>query len=383
MILRLTLVVSLLILPAATGAVTYTVNPEGTGDFPTIQAAIDWASAGDVVELEDGTYTGEGNRGIDYCGKDLTVRSHSGDPEGCVVDCEAQARGFRFHSGEGPDSVLEGVTVANGWATGDDEIARSGGGASCRYSSPTISNCVFLDNRAEYCGGGLSLAHEASSSVTDCRFYGNSAPYAGAAFVAADCHALFADTRFCVNSADVHAGAVYCSKTCLVDFTFCTFSGNIAPGAAAVYCVLDCDVVLENCTVTGNVSTGSGGVFHIAEGSLDMANVIVAFNDTPLAPVVCYSLGGATLACCDVYGNEGGDWVQCIEDQLGTSGNISADPWFCSAEPDAEMDWTLSSDSPCVPPQSACGLIGAWDVGCESNAVEETTWGRMKSLYRR
>ena len=31
---------------------------------------------------------------------------------------------------------------------------------------------------------------------------------------------------------------------------------------------------------------------------------------------------------CDVYGNEGGDWTDCIADQLGQDGNISADPLF-------------------------------------------------------
>ena len=43
-------------------ATTYLVNPEGTGDFPTIQAAIDAVVDGDIIELNDGTFTGDGNR---------------------------------------------------------------------------------------------------------------------------------------------------------------------------------------------------------------------------------------------------------------------------------------------------------------------------------
>ena len=39
--------------PAA--ATTYIVRPDGTGDFPTIQTAIDAAIDGDIIELTDGT----------------------------------------------------------------------------------------------------------------------------------------------------------------------------------------------------------------------------------------------------------------------------------------------------------------------------------------
>jgi pectin methylesterase-like acyl-CoA thioesterase len=50
-----------------------TVDDDGPADFSTIQAAIDDAVDGDVVEVKPGTYTGEGNRDIDYKGKGITV----------------------------------------------------------------------------------------------------------------------------------------------------------------------------------------------------------------------------------------------------------------------------------------------------------------------
>ena len=60
-----------------------------TGLRQTIQDAIDLTDSveGDIVELADGTYTGVGNRDIDLRGKAITVRSASGDPEACVIDC--------------------------------------------------------------------------------------------------------------------------------------------------------------------------------------------------------------------------------------------------------------------------------------------------------
>ncbi len=103
----------------ASGA-TYVVEPDGSGDFPTIQAAINASSDGDIIELADGTFTGAGNRDVDFTGRAVTVRSQSGDPETCVIDCEGSEadphRGFIFQSDEGPESIIEGITVTHGWA---------------------------------------------------------------------------------------------------------------------------------------------------------------------------------------------------------------------------------------------------------------------------
>jgi hypothetical protein len=98
----------------------YVVNPGGTGDFPTIQAAVDAVSDGDIIELTDGTFTGEGNRNIDFNGKAITVRSQSGNAEGCIMDCEGipdvTRRGFYFQTGEGEDSVVRDIAILNGFA---------------------------------------------------------------------------------------------------------------------------------------------------------------------------------------------------------------------------------------------------------------------------
>lgn len=58
-------------------AETYTIAPDGSGDFPTIQAALVAAQAGDIVELLNGTLMGEGNRDVDHvftCARDHAHR---------------------------------------------------------------------------------------------------------------------------------------------------------------------------------------------------------------------------------------------------------------------------------------------------------------------
>jgi hypothetical protein len=108
------------------GAATRTVAPDGSGDYPTIQAAIDACDSLDVVELLDGVFTGPGNRNLDFGGKTITVRSHSDDPRACTIDCEGVGapydearRGFLFHSGEGPASVIRGLTITRGISGGE------------------------------------------------------------------------------------------------------------------------------------------------------------------------------------------------------------------------------------------------------------------------
>ena len=134
-------------------------------DYSTIQTAIDAASDGDTVMVADGTYTGEGNKDLDFKGKAITVQSENG-PENCIIDCEENGRGFYFHSGEGSISVVSGFTVTNG------KIADNGAGIYCSSSSPTITNCIISNNTnpgswPSYSGAGIYCSFS-SPAITNC-----------------------------------------------------------------------------------------------------------------------------------------------------------------------------------------------------------------------
>jgi len=155
---------------------TYLVIPDShLGDFPNIQAAIDGVVAGDVIELADGMFWGTGNWDIDWGGKEITIRSRSGNAEACVVDGAGpwgmeDHFGFHIHD-VGQGAVLDRVTISHG-------DAGEGGGIRVVNASPTITGCVFLENTAGF-GGGIMCDDRAFPLITGCVLRGNFGVYGG------------------------------------------------------------------------------------------------------------------------------------------------------------------------------------------------------------
>jgi len=161
-------------LVAVAAADTLVIGPDGPW---TIQQAITLSAPGDTVALRDGVYTGPGNRDVTFGGRAVTVRSLSGDPAACVIDCQGTPqenhRAFLFVDHEGLDTVVEGLTITGGY------MAASGGGLECALGYPTIRNCRFVGNVSTGDGGGLRTG--GPSLVQDCWFEGNEAIGGGGA----------------------------------------------------------------------------------------------------------------------------------------------------------------------------------------------------------
>ena len=139
--------------------------------------------------------------------------------------------------------------------------------------------------------------------------------------------------------------------------------------------------VLRSCTFFGNEAMVAGASIYVtSNGDVRVDESVFAF-DTGGGSVRCLpGHGKVTLWCCDVFGNVGGDWLDCIADQGNINGNFSADPLFCAPE---SGDFTLMSNSPCAPPGvTNCGLVGALPVGCGPVSVVEESWAGIKAKYR-
>lgn len=256
-------------------ATTYTVKPDGTGDFPTIQVAIDDPGVldGDIIELINGVYAGEGNRNIDYMGKGITVRSQSGIPDSCIIDCEGGPdslnQGFLFQSGEGPDSILEGITVANGDRTGG-----WGGGIRClATSSPTLRNLKLVNNNAKY-GGAMVCFDGASPTISDAIFVGNTAEFRGGAIYITtnSCPALTGLT-FLQNSTNFTGGALNCDDGSDPRLRYVTFEGNSARSGGGMSASSSASPVLNEVTFLENSATWGGALICESGGYPLLTNV--------------------------------------------------------------------------------------------------------------
>jgi len=251
----------------------------------------------------------------------VCLKSETGEANCVAIDAQQQGR-VMYCSGVDNAASIEGFTLTGGSIDGE----RGGGMLLDWHSSPTIVNCVFSGNSASS-GGGM----------------------------------------YCLGVPVVLAN--------------CTFSANSAAGGGGLYCFAG-NPTLVNCTFKDNSADVGGGVVSNNNCSLTLRNTIIAFSVVGEA-VRCSAGGSATLTCCDIYGNAGGNWIGCIGFQFGINGNLQEDPLFCGdANPDEP--YTLRSDSPCALENNPeCGLMGAWPVGCEPPvAAEHLTWSSVKALYR-
>lgn len=124
----------------------------------SLQAAIDAASPGDVLLVPAGTWSGD----VDFHGRAVTVRGTGPDT---VLRGTGTTSVVRFASGEGPDSVLDALTITGGSAT-------YGGGIHVDGASPTILRTVVRDNAAVLAGSGIWLS-QSSALVANNLLVGN------------------------------------------------------------------------------------------------------------------------------------------------------------------------------------------------------------------
>ena len=320
----------LVFLAVAASATTYVVPTQ----VPLIGAAMNVASYGDTVLVEPGIYY---EYGIDM-NSGVVLTSRYGDPGDVVIDAE----GYLYHIYAptlAAGSVIRGITFYRGY------MGSSAGSLYFDGGSPTVTNCRFVgcnvgDGGTIYCRSSCDL------TLDQCHFY---------------------NSNNLVVTGDTSTLRVEGNSTAAI--TDCTFSDSSSPTAgAAIQLRSFSQATLLNCTIVHN-SSGIAGDSFCNFGSVN--NTIIS-GSWAGAAVSCLNNSAASLHCCDVFGNAGGDWTGCIADQADIDGNFSADPAFTGGDYYWEL-YDLSPGSPCSAAASPCGaLIGAHDVRYDGAPVIAT-----------
>jgi hypothetical protein len=302
-------------------------------DYPTIQEGINAAVAGDIVEIADGVYTGPNNKNLDFYGKPITLRSASGDPTLCVIDCENDGRGFYFHWNERPNSVVEGLTITNGYADESSPGSDNGGGVYCEgYSSPTLRKCTISFSRAygfpNGRGGGLCCDDSSDPTLINCIITDNSADVAGGIQCDGSSSPVLTNCIITnnVTLADYfgNGGGISCSYSSSPILTDCIIANNRAGGpfgaegrGGGVSCTYSSNPTLTRCTITNNVADSGGGVY-CWESSPVLTDCTITSNDADEAGgLLIWYLSNPTLTDCEISFNTV-DWnaggVYCLHD---------------------------------------------------------------------
>jgi hypothetical protein len=266
-------------------------------------------------------------------------------------------------------AVLDGFTITGGNAYGQGSDNRGGGMYNSWMSNPTLTNCTFSSNSAQY-GGGMYNDSWSSPTINNCTFSRNLAAgeYAagGGIYSYWDNSPVLTNCTFSGNCAKAvwnASGGGMWNGSGSPTLNRCTFSGNSAHGnwgcGGAVYNDSCISVLLNNCIFNGNYAGQAGGAIYNrggSYGSATMTNCTFSENSAQY---------GRALACDSWYSPsnirvnssiiwDGGDEIWNNDDSMITvtysnihggwpgDGNIDEDPLF--ADPN-NGDYHLQSQA--------------------------------------
>jgi len=342
---RFLLLAAVILMPVPSRAVVWNVNPQGTGDAPTIQAAYDAASPGDLIVLAPGTYVDSHTRVIQAYGNSSVSTTGTAFMK-AGVDLES--------SGGAQVTIIDGLSARHG-LIGSDVTPASIRGV-------TFLHCVTAGSGGgtEIWGGGV-LVYRSTVTIDDCRFV--------------ECTALGGGG----------GGGIFIAQGTGFElrgnlFLRC-FAGDLGGGVE----IFEHDgAIVENNTFVDNATVDNGGAILMNASTVSLNNNIFASNNAGVSggAVGCIDPTAVTGSCNLFWENDApaDDQISDCIVAIGQDDNIVGDPLFCDS---ADDNYTIDALSPASPNHpSGCGLRGAYGVGCGPVSIESKSWGDIKALYR-
>ena len=217
---------------------SWTVDDDGKADFNSIQEAINAASDGDFISVQEGTYY----ESINFLGK--AIRVEGINMETTIINGSSQLGAVvTFDTGETNLSVLSKFTIVEGtgnfWLDPIFGQQRCGGGIYCELSSPFIQWCTISNNSAW--GGAGIFATEGSPSI------------------------FFSEISH--NEADGHGGGLYLIEQVNSNIDSCDIRNNSASWGGGMTCTNSSDPLILNCSFNENLTYNVGGGMFIRSSS--------------------------------------------------------------------------------------------------------------------
>lgn len=304
--MRLRLGLSLMALIACAGpALALTIHVPG--NYATIHAGVQAASAGDTVMVAAGTYydcthetEGPGSTPACVIMKGGVTLIGAG-PEATIIDVQSLGRGIFVELVS--DVRIENLQVRNAFAEVygagillrqvDDTVVMSDlriqnntdGGIICINSAHAVMRRIdFITNAAKQ-GGGLAIEETSDAQCYDSTFDGNSSPSGGALIIRADSNAIIDGCVFMNNytsAAFGNGGAIAVSGTSPT-ITNCQIRDNDTQGyGGGVAYMSGSGGIFSHSIVSGNTASytyGLGAGIH-TDGSNPTLEFLQIFNNS-------------------------------------------------------------------------------------------------------
>lgn len=378
--------VAALVLAAAPAAAADRLVPS---QYATVQAAIDAAANGDAIVVSPGTY--RENLVVD--GKNVTIRSLSGDPADTILDgsgASTSSGGEATVAFVGNSrATIGGLTIKGGNGYNATYCVHTGGGVCVDGASPTIEGNVITGNRA--CGGGNGLSVVGGSPVIrrnrivsntggSCsgggaggcgvKLEGGSATVVDNLIASNDCAmngggvAASAGTHRLERNVirDNHSwgygGAIATDINGLRQSLTLTITGNLIHGNRAEKGVGGLYFYTGSATMAGNTVAQNGGIQLYAA---DWGPSVTSVDDLVDGSAQCVPSGVITFRNTLVSGAATG----CAFTP-GQDGNRSASPRFVAS---SVQDFHLRPDSPAVDAGVSHAALASLDLDGEARTI--------------
>ncbi len=292
-----------------------------------------------TITLEDGVYL---RGGYDNGWNQID------DPSITIISGEGSVRCL-YGDDLSSATTIENLTIQGGYVNEyEGDTGGKGAGAALFYSSPTITNCAFNNNRAVFgLGGGLYLEYS-SPTILNCAFVSNYTYYQG--------------------------GGIYMFRS-FSTFSSCSFESNYAGDAGGGLCIDGSSPEVSNCTFILNRAGGGAGISNSRINSGDasfpfisncafISNSAEVFGGGMLNDNYCFP----TISNCTFTSNSGGIEGGGMYNETFSSPTISN----CSFESNiANYGGGMYSDSSSTPEVLNCDFI--------SNSADSNGGGMFNS----